>query len=229
MRWNPSVRTRHLTICIALVLLTATALASFALSRLVRQQLAAKRRAVETLTDQLTQFAQAAILNRAALNETPPVITLMQATTGTTKDFAYCLLMNNDGQPVAVADPQNLRQGAQNILPFESLENMRWWRQLWSVWRLNGMYEARLPVSLDNQPFLTIVAGLPAAQLRNELAAATRLTLILAAIIAGLGVLLTTVSGGFVLRPLRELMRGIEQLEAEANQAQTEAQQTPSA
>ena len=107
MRWNPSVRTRHLTICIALVLLSVAALASFALARLASQQLSAKRRAIETLTDQLTQFAQAAILNRAALNETPPVMTLLQATTGETKDFAYCLLINKNGQEVAVADPQS--------------------------------------------------------------------------------------------------------------------------
>src|SRR5262245_38400356 len=134
MRWNPSVRTRHLIICLALVLLTAASLASFDLSRLVREQLGAKRRdienltdicnlqiflsltectsaslpsfalsrlviqqqvpkrrAIETLTDQLTQFAQAAILNRTSPNEAPPVVTLLQATTGETKQFAYCL------------------------------------------------------------------------------------------------------------------------------------------
>ncbi len=224
MRWNPSVRTRHLTICIALVLLTVTALASFALARLVNQQLSAKRRAIETLTDQLTQFAQAAILNRAALNETPPVVTLLQATTGETKDFAYCLLINKDGQEVAVADPQSARQSGARIVPFESLERARWLRLLWQVWRGAYVIEAKNAVSLDNQPFLTIVAGFPVAQLRRELAGAVSLILMSAAMLAGLGILIATVSGGFVLRPLRELMKSIEQLEAETNaQAQAEA------
>ena len=229
MRWNPSVRTRHLTICIALVLLSVAALASFALARLVSQQLSAKRRAIETLTDQLTQFAQAAILNRAALNETPPVVTLLQATTGETKDFAYCLLINKDGQEVAVADPRSARQSTARIVSFEALERARWIRLLWNVWRGDYVIEARTPVSLDNQPFLTIVAGIPVAQLRRELAGAVSLILTCAAMLAGLGILVATFSGGFVLRPLRELMKGIEQLEAEANaqaQAETQAEMT---
>ncbi len=222
MRWNPSVRTRHLTICIALVLLSVAALASFALARLAHQQLSAKRRALETLTDQLTQFAQAAILNRAALNETPPVMTLLQATTGETKDFAYCLLINKDGQEVAVADPQNLRQPNKFIVSFEKLERARWIKLLWQVWRGDYVIEARNAVSLDNQPFLTIVAGIPVARLRRELAGAVSLILTCAAMLAGLSILVATFSGGFVLLPLRELMKSIEQLEAETN-AQAEA------
>jgi signal transduction histidine kinase/type II secretory pathway pseudopilin PulG len=228
VRWNPSVRTRHLTICIVLVLLMVAALASFALARLVSQQLSAKRRAIETLTDQLTQFAQAAILNRAALNETPPVVTLLQATTGETKDFAYCLLINKDGQEVAAADPQSVRQSSTlkvtRIVSFESLERARWLSLLWNVWRGDYVIEAKNSVSLDNQPFLTIVAGIPVAKFRRELAGAVSLILISAAMLAGLGILIATFSGGFVLLPLRELMKSIEQLEAETN-AQAEAKQ----
>ena len=149
MRWNPSVRTRHLTICVVLVLLAVVALTACALTRLVNQQFAAKRRAVETLTDQLTQFAQAAILNRAALNEAPPVVTLIQATTGETKDFAYCLLIDNDGREVAVADAQNLRQQTARILPLEAVERARWSRQLLAVWRNDFVFEIKTPVSLD--------------------------------------------------------------------------------
>jgi signal transduction histidine kinase len=218
MRWNPSVRTRHLTICIGLVLLAVAALGGFALTRLVNQQFAAKRRAVETLTDQLTQFAQAAISERVRLNEEPPVVTLVQATAGPTKDFVYCALIDRDGQEIAVADPQRLRQPGARTLPFEAIERASWLKQLVAVWRGNYLFEIKTPVSLDKQPFLTIITGVSAEHLRQELAGELRMAWVIAAIVAGLGVLFTLFSGGFVLRPLRELLKGIEQLEAEANQ-----------
>ena len=228
MRWDPNVRTRHLTVCIGLVLLAVALLIGFALTRMLNQQFTAKRRAVETLTDQLTQFAQSAILQRAPLNEAPPVVTLVQATTGPTKDFVYCLLIDKHGQEVASADPQALRQQTHRIVSFEAVEHARWSRQWLAVWRNDYIFESKTPVSLDNQPFLTIITGVSAAQLRRELADAVRLSWIVGAMIAGLCILLATFSGGFIVRPLRELMKSIEQLEAEAN-AQSHAEPVLSA
>jgi signal transduction histidine kinase len=229
MKWDLSVRARHLTVVIALVLATVGALTYFALSRLVSARLTSKRETEKAIAANLSQAAQQAILRppqqdlQRAISEDPAVRLLLDAVGGEDKDFAYLAIVSTEGATIAQADPQNLRQHTARLAPFEELERERWYRQLLLLRRDDRIYEITTPLSLSNKPFVTIVAGTPAAALRNELLPPVQLTLIVASTVAGLALLLAILSSNLVLRPLRELLTSIEQLEAESA-AQGEAE-----
>jgi hypothetical protein len=63
LRWDPSVRTRHLAVILALALTAVGALTSFNLTRMLGVRLAARHRAQEALADALYQITQQVILD----------------------------------------------------------------------------------------------------------------------------------------------------------------------
>ena len=62
-RWEPSVRTRHLAVIIALSLVAVGTITSFNLSRLVTLRIQDKARSHQALADTLFQIAQPEILD----------------------------------------------------------------------------------------------------------------------------------------------------------------------
>lgn len=222
MSWEPSVRTRHLTVIISLILIATATLLCFNIARLLNAYTTAKRGAFEKVADPLSSFSQRAILNRPleeprlaiGLDET--VRSLIKTNTGEDKDFAYCAVISTDGATLAQSDEHVQLRASGRIVPMEQLETARWYRQLWQLWKQDHIYEMTWALNLNNKPFAKIVAGVPASVLRAELAPTVKLSLIFAAIIMGLCVLTALLSAGLVLFPLREVMDSIEQLEAES-------------
>ena len=94
MSWEPSVRTRHLTVIIALVLATASALLCFNLARLLSVQVAAKHEKFETLKVPIYYAVQQAIFNRplepphAAIGFDSDVRSLIKSGVSNPKGFA---------------------------------------------------------------------------------------------------------------------------------------------
>src|SRR5436190_14403320 len=148
MSWEPSVRTRHLTVIISLILIATATLLCFNIARLLNAHTTAKREAFEKVADPLSSFAQRAILNRPleeprlaiGLDET--VRSLIKTNVGENKDFAYCAIMAyDDGAVIAQSGPLNLLRTPGKVLPMEQFENARWYRQLWQLWRQDHVYE----------------------------------------------------------------------------------------
>jgi signal transduction histidine kinase len=222
MRWDPSVRTRHLTVIVALLLVAATALLCFNLTRLLNAQLAAKRKAIETLADQVSLIAQQAILSRpqeppqTAVGQDQALISLVKASVGDRKDFAYCTIIAADGTVIAQADPQDLRRQTDRLFPFEAFESALWLKQLVAVWQRGDIYELIAPISLSNKPFVNVIVGVSAASLRSELAPSFKLGLLLLLIVTVGGLIIALFTSGYLLRPLREIVTSLEQLEAES-------------
>lgn len=131
MKWEPSVRTRHLTVIIFLIIVVTGALVCFNIARLLNAQTSSRKDAVERLTDQMYTFAQQAINNRPleepkiaiALDDT--VRSLIKASTGETKDFIYCALISTDGAIIAQSDPLNLLHTASKVRPVDQLQTGR--------------------------------------------------------------------------------------------------------
>ncbi len=223
MSWEPSVRTRHLTVIISLVLIATATLLCFNVARLLNAHTTAKREAFEKIADPLSTFAQKAILNRPledpqmaiSLDET--VRSLVKAqTTGENKDFAYCGIVSPEATVIAQSDPQNLLAARAGVHTLDELEKARWYKQLWNLWRHDYLYELTWALDLNNKPFAKIVAGVPSTALRNELWPTVKLSLIFAAIIVLLCLLTAMMSSNLVLWPLRQVVNEIEQLEAES-------------
>ncbi len=223
MSWEPSVRTRHLTVIIFLVLLAAGALMCFNIARLLNAHTAAKNEKFGLLADPISYAAQQAIFTRPlekpeyaiGLDET--VRKMIRASTeNQEKGFAYCALVAMDGAIIAQSDPQNLLENPNRIKSLKELETQRWYNQLLAFWRTNNVYEIDTTFKLSNQPFARLIAGVPASRFRADLSPVIKLSLIYAVIIGGLCVLTAVLSSNLVLWPLREVMDSIEHLEAES-------------
>jgi signal transduction histidine kinase len=235
MSWEPSVRTRHLTVIIFLIIVTASALLCFNLARLLNAHAAAKHEKLKLIESPIFNAAQGAI-NRHPLESPQKAITLDQevrmlikasaydpkTSASHPKNFTYCALVSLDGAVMAQSDPHNLRQNvggvSDRIKPFGEFESSRWYRQLWELWRNDYVYEiqSKRDFTFKNEPFARLIAGVPAAHFREDLAPTIKLSFIFASIIAGLCLLTAMMSSNLVLWPLREVMDSIEELEVES-------------
>ena len=226
MSWEPSVRTRHLTVIIFLVLVTASAMLCFNVARLLNAQTAAKHEKFRALEIPIYNAIQQAIFNRPL--ETPQtaiafdanVRSLIKAGVNNPKGFAYVALISLDGVVIANSDPQNLAQTAgqpnSRVKLMKDFAASRWYRQLWDLWRNDNVYEIEKTLSFRNEPFARLVAGAPASQFREDLWPTIKLSVVFASIIAGLCVLTAVMFSNMVLWPLREAMESIEELEIES-------------
>src|SRR5262247_3928385 len=196
MSWEPSVRTRHLTVIISMVLVTASALLCFNLARLLSVQVAVKHDKFEALKVPIHNAVQQAIFSRpleapqSAIAFDSNVRSLIKAGVNSPKGFAYVALLSLDGAVIANSDPQNLAQtyGQPNsrVKPMdgeEGFESSRWYRQLWDLWRNNDVYQIEKPVSFRNEPFAKLVAGIPISQFREDLWPAIKLSGVFASIV----------------------------------------------
>src|SRR5262249_22059040 len=111
MSWEPSVRTRHLTVIIFLVLLAAGALLCFNVARLLNAHTAATHEKVGLLAEPISYASQQALFTRPlekpeyaiGLDET--VRKMIRASTeDQQKGFAYCALVAMDGAVIAQSD-----------------------------------------------------------------------------------------------------------------------------
>src|SRR5215467_14901113 len=227
MSWEPSVRTRHLTVIIFLILVTAGALLCFNLARLLNAHATAKHDKFRVLEIPVYNAVQQAIFNRpletpqTAISFDSNVRSLIKAGVSNPKDFAYVALIAQDGAVIAYSDPHNLLQTAgqphSRIIPMGKFESSRWYRQLWDLWRNDNVYEMQKAFDFSNKPFASLVAGVPASSFREDLAPTIKLSGIFASIIAGLCLLIAVLSSNLVLWPLREVMESIEELEVESS------------
>lgn len=222
MSWHPSVRTRHLLVIAVLVLAVAVTLTIFNLARLAGSRIAATRAAEKVTSVQIFALAQQAILRNSqmapqeAIRSDEAVRQLLRAGTEENGDFAYLAIVSNDGTTIAQADPLRLRQTPALIRSFEDLERARWFSQLRVLRQGQAVYEMASPVSLSGQPFGKILLGVRAAMIFGDTSTQLKQLLFATLAVAGLALLISLMSSGFVLRPLRELMKSIELLEAES-------------
>lgn len=229
MSWEPSVRTRHLTVIISLVLVTASALLCFSLARLLSVQVVAKHDKFEALKAPIHNAVQQAIFSRPleppqnAIGFDSNVRSLIKAGVSNPKGFAYVALLSLDGAVIANSDPQNMAQTygqpTSRVKPMageEGFESSRWYRQLWELWRNDNVYQVENTVSFRNEPFARLVAGIPASQFREDLWPAIKLSGVFASIIVFLCLLTAWISSDMVLWPLREAMESIEELEIDS-------------
>jgi PAS domain-containing protein len=222
MRWEPSVRTRHLAVIIILILIVTGTLLCFNVARLLNAHTASKVAAVERLTNNLFSLGQQAINNRPleepqvaiALDES--VRSLLKSSTGENKGFIYCAMRSTDGAIIAQYDPLDLLQTVDKIKSLDEFQTSRWYSQLWQLMRQDYVYETTSTISLSKKPFAEVVAGVPAETFRSELSPSIKLSIIIGLIMIGLCVLIATLSSNLVLLPLREVIESIEQLEVDS-------------
>ncbi|MEP7271885.1 MAG: ATP-binding protein [Acidobacteriota bacterium] len=222
LRWDPSVRTRHLAVIVALALTAVGALTCFNLTRLLGVRLAARHRAQEALADALYQITQQVILEnpgkdaRLLLRDNPAVRALLEASTGPDQEFSHSVLLSADGSLIAEANAKPSSAQTRVRSSAADLERALWPKQLLLLGFTNREYEIRSALKLSNRPFADIVTTIATVDLRRDLKIPALLSAVFALTIAGLVLLIALLSSPLVLRPLREMVSSIEELEAQS-------------
>jgi signal transduction histidine kinase len=235
MSWGqPSVRTRHLTVVVAVVLLAVGTLAAFNAWQLMSVDLGSRTENARLIAGLLSEFAQQAIdrkptLDReVAIRDDPSVTSLLNASTSTAGDFDYVAIVSLEGATIKESDPNGLRQQTGRITPAESFAHKRWIGQLSELWQHDRIVQFTSEFKISNKPFVRIVSGVSARSLRAG-GDAIRVSAIAALTIAGFALMAAIAGSNIVLRPLRELLQSIKQLEAESKaQGDSEASDTGS-
>lgn len=229
MNWQPSVRTRHLLVIVTLTLMAVCTLAFFHTAQSISSHLAAKRKLASTIATQIFKLAQEAVFRppqqepKVAISTDAGVRALLETSTQDGSDFAYVIIISKDGEIIAQSDPQGLHAQAEakglKLIPLETLEHQRWFHKLWSMGRVNRIYEIKIPISFRRQPFGEIVAGIPATVLWAELRSPLQLVMIVSLTAIAVLMLMALVTSSYVPRalqqPLQELMGEINQIEHE--------------
>jgi signal transduction histidine kinase len=223
IKWDPSVRTRHLAVTIFLITLVALVLLSFNTARYLNGEIRARGEDVEKLfLDPLSGFIQEAIYTRpleppkVSISLDESVRSLIKASTIERSDLAYCAIIALDGQVLSISDPKEQLQDRTRIKQFNDLLQGRWYSQLWQLYRQDYVYEITIIFRLSGDPFARLVVGIPAERFRSRLTPTLKLSLIFSMIVITLAILTALTSSNMVLWPLREVMESIEQLEAES-------------
>jgi signal transduction histidine kinase len=235
MSWGqPSVRTRHLTVVVAVVLLAVGTLAAFHAWQLMTVDLGSRTENARLIAGLLSEFAQQAIdrnptLDReVAIRDDPSVTSLLNASTSTAGDFDYVAIVSLEGATIKESDPNHLRQLTDRITPAESFAQKRWIGQLNELWQHDRIVQFTSEFKISNKPFVRIVSGVSARSLRTG-GDAMRVSVIAALTIAGFALMAAIACSNLVLLPLSELLQSIKQLEAESKaQGDSEASDTGS-
>ncbi|MFN0121117.1 MAG: ATP-binding protein [Blastocatellia bacterium] len=221
MKWRPSVRTRHLLVVISLLLAVAFALTIFSIAHLTRAEVAARRESEKIISHYILVLTQQALLAGTgeepfkAIGNNESLREVMKTTTGQGGEFAWVAIVSMTGEIIAISDPDNLSRHAGRIRPFENLENSNW-MSIWRATRQTGVYYelSSPPGNLRGKPFARVRLGASAQAILGNLGIRRQQLLLLALVLLGLGLLAATMTATLVLRPLRDLMASIEQLEA---------------
>src|SRR4029077_8976853 len=144
----------------------------------------------------------------------PSVTSLLNASTSSAGDFDYVAIVSLEGATIKESDPNSLRRQTDRITPAESFAKKRWIGQLSELWQHDRIVQFTSEFKISNKPFVRIVSGVSARSLRAG-GDAIRVSVIAALTIAGFALMLAIACSNVVLRPLRELLQSIKQLEAE--------------
>src|SRR5262245_56357974 len=227
MTWEPSVRTRHLTVIIFLILVTASALLCFNLARLLNAHAASKHEKFDLLKAPIYNAAQQAIFNRPlespqmAIGIDSNVRSLIKVGANDPNGFSYVALIALDGAVIAYSDPHNLLKSAgqpdSKISAMAQFESSRWYRQLWDLWRHDHVYEMQNRFDFRNEPFARLVVGVSASNFREDLAPTIKLSGIFASVTDGSWLLTAVVTSNLVRWSLTEVMDSIDELDGESS------------
>ncbi len=223
IKWEPSVRTRHIAVIFCLVTIVTFTLLGFTAARLLSTEVRARMGSVENLLlDQVYIFSQNAINTRpfeeplVAIGLDESVRSLILASTNEKSDLVYCAIVGLDGRIVVQSGPGGLLGDTERTRPYDGLLRGRWDRQLWELFRHDFFYEIRVPIRLGGSPFAEVVAGIPAERIRGQLAPVIKLSLLFSLLLISVGVITAALFSNVVLWPLREVMESIEHLESES-------------
>jgi signal transduction histidine kinase/HAMP domain-containing protein len=217
----------------AMVFALVLGLTSIYLAQLVRQRIDDTYNSGDVFAKQTYQVARGAIevdlagtaagagdpaqLRTAvfqALQADPGVSALMQSIVGYSPIIYDVAITDTDGKAIIHSDPEMVGKVVQPRMDFAAVRNGGIRRQLAAVFGAPQVYEVRVPLELNDQPFGAVRVGVSTVLLRSELKPLLDRALIFSGIAIFLSLLLAALLSSFALRPLEAIGRRLDAMTA---------------
>lgn len=138
--------------------------------------------------------------------------TLLDASVGYSPHLVYALIADQTGRTILHTDRQNEGTDAPERPSLHQLLSLNPIRRFHALYREGIVYEATLPLNLNNEPFGSIRLGIATSLLRRELNASLALSLLLAGLALPVAWLIAVGLANLTLKPIRRLTREVDRL-----------------
>lgn len=138
--------------------------------------------------------------------------TLLDASVGYSPHLVYALIADQTGRTILHTDRQNEGTAAPERPSLHELLSLNPIRRFHALYREGILYEATLPLNLDNKPFGSIRLGIATSLLRRELNASLAHSLLLAGLALPVAWLIAVGLANLTLKPIRRLTREVDRL-----------------
>jgi len=206
-------------VVITLLTFVVVAAATFIhLSQLTRVVVQEALRQAELIARQM--YAQSSrSLSRArggdpsdALSNDRELRNLLDATIGYSPHLLYALIADQNGEMIFHSERAKQGTAAPERPSLDYLLSLDPIRRFYALYEPGKIYEAKLPLSLNNKPFGSIRLGISTTLLRREMNASMERSLALAGLALPAAWLVAMGLGTLILRPIRKLTRDVDRI-----------------
>jgi signal transduction histidine kinase len=204
-----------ITVLTCLVVATATLVHFSQLTRVVLQEAAAQTDLVAKQIYAQSRRALARSRGRdpwGVLRRDGELRGLLEASVGYSPHLLYVQLADAAGRTRLHGERQKEGAMAPEVPPVRQLLSLDPLRRFLALYEPGGIYELRLPLRLDDEPFGSIRLGIATSFFRRELDAAMVRGLALAGLALPVAWLVALALANWTLRPLRRLTQEVERL-----------------
>ncbi len=201
------------TLLTFLVVATTTFIHQSQLSRVVVQE---ALRQAELIAKQI--YAQSSrTLSRAqagdpweSMGRDPDLRSLLEASVGYSPHLLYSLIDDSNGRTILHSEREREGSLARDRPNLQQLLSLDPFRRFHALYTGGKIYEATLPLNLNNRPFGSIKLGISTSLLRRELSASLHRSLALGGLTLPVVWLVAMASVSLLLRPIRKLTREVD-------------------
>lgn len=201
-----------ITLLTFLVVATTTFIHLSQLTRVVVQE--ASRQAKLIARQVYAQSSRSLSLARngdpfEALRSDRELRSLLEASVGYSPHLLYAAIADQKGRIVFHSEPEREGRHAPERPNLEDLLTLDPVRRFYALYEPGKIYEATLPLSLNNKPFGSIRLGIATSLLKRELNASLLKSLALAGLALPVAWLVAMGLGTLILKPIRKLSRDV--------------------
>lgn len=138
--------------------------------------------------------------------------TLLDASVGYSPHLVYALIADRNERTILHTDRQNEGTAAPERPSLHQLLSLNPIHRFHALYREGIVYEATLPLNLNNEPFGSIRLGIATSLLRRELNASLAHSLVLAGLALPVAWLIAVGLANLTLKPIRRLTREVDRL-----------------
>src|SRR5579863_2455771 len=173
--------------------------------------------AVPDLTSTRVNTSKPELLKRATaeyLGQDRDLNALLESVVGNWPTIFDAGLVDSDGKVILHTDPNFVGKQIPDRPDFQQIQNAGFRRKLRLIYNPPTIYDVRLPLQMNGQPFGSVRVGVSTVLVRNELTPRLRHAFILSAMAILLSVILAAGLSRLALAPLERISRSLDSVTA---------------